>query len=191
MLSSLKRINLILALLVASVIARAQQPEKFDMFLTRKLNMPQNIEPASAVASVSSKITNSLTAADSSRTVVTKIIDSSLSYWWETSGIRNTSVGQAVDNVQNKLKADVDLGSSNDAEKTKHKLTFRFLAAQAMAKIEYIGWVRAVLKYDAKTANAEAELLENLSNNKDLVISHSFSNSNLESKSQVSFRWNW
>ncbi len=38
-------------------------------------------------------------------------------------------------------------------------------------------------------ANAEAELMENLANNKDLVISHSVSSA--ESKSQLSLRWNW
>lgn len=189
MLSDFKRINLILIMLMMGIKAQAQQSEKFDMFLTRKLSMPQNLEPVSTVASVSNKITNSLTAADSSRTVVSKIIDSSLSYWWETSGIRNTNVGQVVDNVQNKLRADVELGTSSDANKTKHNLSFKLLAAQALAKIEYIGWVRAVLKYDAKTAQTEAEMIENLSNNKDLVVSHSLSNA--ESKSQISFRWNW
>ena len=86
------------------------------------------------------------------------------------------------------MQAEVNLGSTG-AEKTEHKFSFKVLAAQALAKIEYIGWVKAALKYDAKSANAQAELMENLSNNKDLVISHSVGNS--ESKSQLSLRWNW
>jgi hypothetical protein len=155
---------------------------------TKRLYMPQLTAEESVVASVSNKITKSLTAADSSQSVISKVIDSSLSYWWENSGIKNTSVGKAADSVEKKMQAEVNLGSTG-AEKTEHKFSFKVLAAQALAKIEYIGWVKAALKYDAKSANAQAELLENLSNNKDLVISHSVGRA--ESKSQLSLRWNW
>jgi hypothetical protein len=73
--------------------------------------------------------------------------------------------------------------------KTEHKITVKLLAMQALAKVEYKGWVRAGLNYDAKAAKTEAELLEALSENKDLVVSQSFTAT--ENKSQVSLRWNW
>jgi hypothetical protein len=165
---------------------------KFDLFLTQKLTLPQKIElPPSAIVEVSNKVNQSLTAADSSRTVVTKIIDSSLSYWWDTSGIKNTSMGQAVEVVEHKMRADVNLGSTvaPNANTTQHKLSFRLLAAQALAKVEYLGWFKGAVKYNARSATAEAEILENLANDKDLVVSHSVSPA--ESKSQLSLRWNW
>ena len=90
--------------------------------------------------------------------------------------------------AEKKMQAEVNLGATGP-EKTEHKFSFKVLAAQALAKIEYIGWVKAALKYDLKSANAEAELMENLANNKDLIISHSVSSA--ESKSQLSLRWNW
>lgn len=165
---------------------------KFDLFLTQKLTLPQKVEmPPSAISEVSNKVNQSLTSADSSRTVVTKIIDSSLSYWWDTSGIKNTSMGQAVEVVEHKMRADVNLGSttSADANATQHKLSFRLLAAQALAKVEYLGWFKGAVLYNARSSTAEAEILENLANNKDLVVSHSVSPA--ESKSQLSLRWNW
>ena len=132
----------------------------------------------------------SLTAADSSQSVVAKIIDNSLSYWWENSEMKNSSIGQTATKIEENMKAEVDLGASGDAsDKTDHKLSLKFLAMQALAKIQYIGWTRAEINYDAKAAKAEVEVLENLSNNKDLVISHSFTAN--ESKSQLSLRWNW
>lgn len=166
---------------------------KFDLFLTQKLTLPKQVElPPSAITEVSNKVNQSITSADSSRTVVTKIIDSSLSYWWDTSGIKNTSMGQAVEVVEHKMRADVNLGSTTDvntAKGTQHKLSFRLLAAQALAKVEYLGWFKGAVKYNARSATAEAEILENLANNKDLVVSHSVSPA--ESKSQLSLRWNW
>ena len=132
----------------------------------------------------------SLTASDSSQTVVAKIIDNSLSYWWENSDLKNSSIGQTATKIEENLKAEVDLGvSGSESGRTDHKLSLKFLAMQALAKIQYIGWTKAEINYDAKAAKAEVEVLENISNNKDLVISHSFTaNGN---KSQVSLRWNW
>lgn len=130
----------------------------------------------------------SMTAADSSQTVVAKIIDNSLSYWWENSEFKNTTAGQAARAIEKNMKVDVDLGTSGEA-KTDHKLSLKLLAMQALAKIEYIGWTKAVINLDAKAAKAEVEVFENLANNKDLVISHSITA--LENKSQLSLRWNW
>lgn len=132
----------------------------------------------------------SLTAADSSQSVVAKIIDNSLSYWWENSEMKNSAIGQTATKIEENMKAEVDLGvSGNSSDRTDHKLSLKLLAMQALAKIQYIGWTRAEINYDAKAAKAEVEVLENLSNNKDLVISHSFTAN--ENKSQLSLRWNW
>ena len=165
---------------------------KFDIFLTKKLDMPPSIQDTSTITNVSNKVVNSIDATDTSGMVVSKIIDNSVMYWWDNSGIKNTRMGQAVETVQNKMRADVDLGATGSGEaanKTQHKLSLKVLAAQALAKIEYFGWFKAAFNYDIKNSVAEAEILENLSNNKDLVISHSVSSA--ENKSQVSLRWNW
>lgn len=130
----------------------------------------------------------SLTSADSSQTVVSKIIDNSLAYWWDNSELKNTSMGQAATKIEENMKAEMDLGSS-DSGKTDHKISLKVLAMQALAKIEYFGWTKAAINYDAKAAKAELEVFENLSNNKDLVVSHSVTAA--ESKSQLSLRWNW
>lgn len=165
---------------------------KFDLFLTKKLNMPENYQDQNALVTVSNKAANSLSVTDSSGTVVSKIVDSSLMYWWDNSGIKNTRMGQAVETVQNKMRIDANLGSTGSDKNhnaVQHKVSLKLLAAQAIAKIEYLGWFRGSINYDTKTSTAEAEIYENLNNNKDLVVTHSVASQ--ESKSQVSLRWNW
>lgn len=132
----------------------------------------------------------SLTAADSSKTVVSKIIDNSLAYWWDQSEMKKSSIGQAATKIEDKMKAEMDLGTSGEAStKTDHRISLKLLAMQALAKIQYIGWTKAEINYDAKASKAEVEVFENISNNKDLIISHSISAA--ETKSQLSLRWNW
>ena len=165
---------------------------KFDVYLTKKLEMPKSIQDTSTIANVSNKVVNSIRSTDSSGIVFSKIIDNSVMYWWDNSGVKNTTMGQAVERVQNKMRADVDLGSTGEGglkNTIQHKLSLRVLAAQALAKIEYFGWFKGAFKYDIKNSVAEAEVFENLNNNKDLVVSHSMSKE--ESKSQVSLRWSW
>lgn len=130
----------------------------------------------------------SIDSSESSQSVVTRIIDNSLSYLWENSGMKNSSVGRAAEAVDKKMKAEVDIGSA-EKNQTIHKFSFKLMALRALAKIEYQGWVKAALNYDAKASKAEAEVFENLANNKDLIISHSITAN--ESKSQLSLRWNW
>jgi hypothetical protein len=154
---------------------------------TKVMTMPQ----ASADTSVSDMsqeiMPKEMDSNESSSTFMSKLMDNSFSYWFNNSGFKDTSVGRAATAVEKKMKADVDLGS--DKDQVSHKLSFKVLASQALAKLEYTGWFKAAFNYDARASKAEAELLENLSNNKDLIVSHSITSN--ESKSQLSLRWNW
>ncbi len=125
---------------------------------------------------------------DSSQSVMMEMIDNSVSLLWEKSAIKTTAVGQVADKVEKNLKTEVSLGRSAD-KKIEHKISVKLLAMQALAKIEYKGWVRAGLNYDARAAKTEAELIENLSEHNELALTQSVTA--IENKSQVSFRWNW
>jgi hypothetical protein len=181
----LKVLSFITCLLVINPFAIARVQE---LRLMKPLIMPHPDTDNSRAQFSERVLPKSLTAADSSQSVVSKIIDNSLAYWWDNSELKNTSMGQVAETVQNKMKAEIDFGTSGE-KKTDHKLSLKLLAMQALAKIEYKGWFKGAINYDVKAAAAQAEILENLSNNKDLVISHSITAS--ENKSQLSLRWNW
>lgn len=179
----LKALKLILGFTLLSSVAWARVETK-NMKL---LQMPTASSDESWAQMSQQILPSAISNDDSSRNVVAKIIDNSFAYWFDHSGIKDTSVGKAATQIEKKMKADVDLGA--DSNKISHKLSFKVLASQALAKLEYTGWFKAAFNYDARAAKAEAEVLENISNNKDLVVSHSITSA--ESKSQVSLRWNW
>lgn len=188
-LKALIKIGLISALLLAGSLASARVNSK----KMKHLVMPEavsndEVAEGSLSETISDKILpKNMTSVDNSQSVVSKIVDNSLMYWWDNSSLKRSAAGRAVTTIEKKMKAEVDLGSS-DSE-VDHKLSFRVLAAQALAKLEYTGWFKAALNYDARSSTAEAEVLENLQNNKDLVITHSVTRG--ENKSQLSLRWNW
>lgn len=164
---------------------------KIDVTSTKKMILPVEVAAPNGAVQFSERVQSNLAASDSSQTIMTKMMDNSFGYFWDNSGIQNTSIGQAMKKVETKMKADVNLGSTegDSAHQIEHKLSFRVLAAQALARIEYFGWFKGALQYDARSAASIAEVTENLSNNKDLVISHSSTPS--ESCSRVAFRWEW
>ncbi len=184
----MKTLNGLLALFVVlsfSFFAEA----KINIKNTKRLILPIDVsEPLLSAETTQKLLPQSVSADDSGGKVASKIIDNTVSYWWDTSPIRQTSVGRAAEKVEKNLKAEVDLGKSENSQ-TEHKISIKLLAMQALARLEYKGWVRAGVNYDARSAKTEAELLESLAANKDLVLSQSFTN--IESKSQVSLRWNW
>jgi biopolymer transport protein ExbD len=162
---------------------------RVDLRKTHKLVLPQDTSEPILSAETSQKILpNKIAEGESGQGVLSKMVDNSLSFWWENSPVKNTSLRQVADKVDKNLRTEVSFGQSAD-QKTEHKISVKVLAMQALAKIEYKGWVRAALNYDARAAKTEAELMENIATNKDLVVTHSITS--IENKSQVSLRWNW
>lgn len=162
---------------------------KVEILKTKKLYLPKDLSTPILTKKESEKILpKSAATGESSTSIFSKMLDNSLSFWWENSPAKNSQIGQVAEKVDKKLKAEVNFGKTSD-QKTEHKVTFKFLAMQALAKIEYVGWVRAGLNYDAKAAQTQAEVYEKISDNKDLVISHTLNA--FENKSQLSLSWNW
>ncbi len=155
---------------------------------TRQLIMPADVTSPLLSAETSQKIQpKSISASESGSSVVSKMADNSLALWWDTSPLRNTNVGRAAEKVEKNMRAEVSFADKNAG--VEHKISFKVLALQALAKIEYKGWVNAALNYDARADKTEAEVSEKISAQQDFVVSHAFTR--VENKSQVAWRWNW
>jgi hypothetical protein len=162
---------------------------RVDLKKTKRLVLP--IDPSEPLlsAETSQKILpKNVEQGESGNSVISEMIDNSFSLWWEKSPIKQTSIGKVADKVDKKLKTEVSFGKSAD-QKTEHKISVKVLAVQALAKLEYKGWVRAGLNYDARAAKTQAEVLENISAHQDLKLSHSMSSDG--NMSQVSWVLNW
>lgn len=153
----------------------------------KKLEMPPKKESVFDVQHFSTKILpTALTPGETSDSFVTKVADNSLALYWEESPLRQTSVGRVAESAEKKMKLEVDI---KDQENTDHKFSFKVLAIQTLAKFEYTGWVKAAFNYDFKAAKTEAEIIESISKNQDLVLSQSKTSDDTSSK--VSLRWQW
>lgn len=162
---------------------------RVDLKKTKRLVLPADPSEPLLTAETSQKILpKNVEDGESGNSVISEMIDNSFSLWWDKSPVKQTSIGQVADKVDKKLKTEVNLGKSTD-NKTEHKLSVRVLAMQALAKLEYKGWVRAGLNYDARASKTQAEVLENISSNQDLKLSHSVSSDG--NMSQLSWVLNW
>lgn len=122
--------------------------------------------------------------------VFSSFADKSLQYWWNNSQIRNTAIGRAADEMQEKMKADLVLKENQVGEnKIQHKLSFQVLAAQAIARIEYSGFIKAALRYHISNSTSECEIVEKVDKNKQLVIRQI--NTVAESRAAVLMSWDW
>lgn len=154
---------------------------------TKKLVLPEKAGAESMSDIFAGEILPERISADeTSQSFLTKVADNSLSLYWKNSPLRHSAAGKAVEATEKKLNVEA---TYQDENKVNHRFNFKVLAIQALAKIQYTGWVNAALNYDLKAARAAAEVSEALSEKNDLVLSHEMSNS--EQKSAVSLKWKW
>ncbi|AZZ37940.1 hypothetical protein CIK05_14390 [Bdellovibrio sp. qaytius] len=154
---------------------------------TKRLELPAKVGAESLTETFGTEVLpNKLAADETSQTFLSKVADNSLNLYWKHSPLRYTTAGQAVETAEKKLNVEA---SYKDDSNIDHHFNFKVLAMQALAKIQYTGWVNAALNYDLKAARAAAEVTEALSDKSDIVLSHEVSK--YDHKSGVSLKWKW
>lgn len=160
---------------------------KVNVAKTKKLVLPEKVGADSIADIFTVEILPDKVAPDeTTQSFLTKMADNSLSLYWKNSPLRHSTAGKAVETAEKKLNVEAVY---QDDHQVSHRFNFKVLAIQALAKIQYTGWVNAALNYDLKAARAAAEVTEQLSERNDLVLSHEVSNT--EQKSAVSLKWKW
>ena len=119
--------------------------------------------------------------------VAGRVADRGLNYWLNSPAMKDTALVRVVDETQQKLKTDVVVqGGENEVQ---HKFSFRVEAFQALAKLEYTGWLKAAVNYDAKAAETNIQVSEKVFDNKDLTLTHK--GNSKEALSMVGLGWNF
>lgn len=154
---------------------------------TKRLHMPTIEEPEILSKEFVDRVLPKQVSSDESgHRVLSKMADSTVSYLWDTSPLRKTRLGQTAEAIEQKARLQAEVQGDNDVT---HKFDFKVLLAQALARFEYKGWINAGINYDAHAAETEAEIVQSLSDGKELVVSQTV-NSN-ETTSRVSFQFDW
>jgi hypothetical protein len=181
------RIFITLLMLFSVTLVGSFASAKVNVRKTKRLTLPEKTEAKSLTDLLTVDILPaSLAENATSDSLLAKVADNSLALYWRNSPLRYSATGKAIETAEKKLNVQATYRDQNHVD---HKFNFKVLALQALAKIQYTGWVNAALNYDLKAARAAAEVIEPLSDKKDLVLSHEVGSG--EQKSAVSLKWKW
>ncbi|HWU43609.1 MAG TPA: hypothetical protein VN132_09235 [Bdellovibrio sp.] len=161
-----------------------------DIETTRPLEIPvDNVTPKITSEDVAKVIPTDPTVRNSSTsTMMTRIADRTINYWYNSTAVKDSAFGHFAQQTQEKLKADVVV-PAHSSEGTSHKFSFKIEAFQALAKMEYTGWMNAAINYDAKTSLTDFQIKEKLFSNKELLLSHKASKD--QDLSMIALAWPW
>ena len=118
--------------------------------------------------------------------VMKKMADKTISMWWSTSQVKESSWGSRAEKVEKNMTQDVVLSKS---KKIEHKLTFQFLPMQTTAQMNYTGLLNARFFIEAKDSLVGLEFKEKLTERQDLAVVHKINN--IDRVSQVNYVINW
>ncbi len=176
-----------LLIIVLCTLGSSLSWARVNVAQTKRLHMPEVAD-----AEVLSKefmdrvLPKTIHAEEDGNRVLSRMADSTVSYWWDTSPLRKTRLGQTADAIEQKARLQGEVQGDNDVT---HKFDLKVLLAQALARFEYKGWINAGINYDARAAETEAEIIQPLSDDKDLVVSQTVNS--FETTSRVSFQFDW
>lgn len=160
---------------------------RVDLSKTRRLNLPE-MQDAEIVSKAFTDrvVPKDVQEGESGSSVLSKMADNTVAYWWDTTPLRQSALGRAAESVEKKARFQGEIKGSNQVT---HFFDLKVLVMQALAKFEYKGWFRAGINYDARKAASTAEITQPLAQDKDLVVSQEFTN--VESTSRLSLKFNW
>lgn len=121
-----------------------------------------------------------------SNKVFQKVADRSVSTWFNSPAVRGSAIGRAATEVEESVHQEITFG---DSEEIEHKLGFNFQAFQALAQIEYTGYVHAALRYYGQQALLSFEVDQTIAQNQDLILGHDVHSE--DRLSRLSFRWSF
>jgi hypothetical protein len=117
----------------------------------------------------------------SSSDVFAKVADKSMTTFWNSPSVRESSIGRTATDVEQTMKQEVVI-NGDDPTAIQHKFNFNVQAFQTLAQIQYTGLTNAALKYKIAENLLSLEVSE-----KFLVVSHSIGRD--YRLSEVNMRW--
>lgn len=121
--------------------------------------------------------------------VMKGIADQSLKTWFNSAAVKNSSVGRAADRVQSNMKLDASTKTGQGLDQVEHKFTMQLLAFQSSAKVEYSGYLSAVVNHNVADKETDVELSEKILKDKSLFLNHTIKPS--DRVSTLGLKWNF
>ena len=128
-----------------------------------------------------------VTASEPSDSVLKRMGDKAVNVWLKSSAMKDVKLVQAANQVEQAMKAEVNLAPTDS--NVKQKLKFQVQAFESVSKIDYSGYVDATVSYNLREQKAGCEVRRKVLRNKDLFVNHT--NSKTESLSSVGLKWSF
>jgi hypothetical protein len=136
---------------------------------------------------VAKVIPSNMAPTNNSGLVAGRIIDQSVSTWFNSDAVRATSFGRTAHGIEKSLQGDVKLGGSSP-QSIQHKLRFQVKAAQTQAQVLYSGLTNAKFTYFLTQNKSDLELSEPMPVlNTNVVYNHTTTPD--DRREMLSLRW--
>jgi hypothetical protein len=142
----------------------------------------KQIHDSEAVVDTSKFIPTNLQPTQNAELVLSQIVDRSLNFWWNTSQVQSSIVGQNLSQFEKSVHQEFVMKQS----RIEHKFALSFDALQAKAHLKYSGLISAEISYAAKNSSVALESTTKI-DNKDLFLSQRLSQT--DQSSELGVRW--
>lgn len=130
-----------------------------------------------------------LTPTNDGGLVATQILDHSLSNWFNSDAVRNSSLGRTAHQLEEKMEGDLSFGGAQP-DSVQHSFKFSMKATQTRADLEYKGITKAQVTYFIAQSATNVEIREDIDFlGTELVFNHITSPD--DTRRTVSVRWDW
>ncbi|MBK7844893.1 MAG: hypothetical protein IPJ71_14605 [Bdellovibrionales bacterium] len=126
-----------------------------------------------------------LAPSDDANYVASRIFAHSLGSVLGSPKIRNSSIGQVANTLNQSLNSSLQIESANS--KIKHKVQFALRAAETKAAINYSGYLQAQLAYQIDRSELGFEMSGHLNQNAKLAFNHKASSGDV--RNMLTLQW--
>lgn len=123
-----------------------------------------------------------------SQKVVNHIADNGIKFILKKSELQYSPIVRTADKISQKLQTDIVVAGKTE-NSVEHKFSFKLEAFQALAKIEYTGWIKAFMTYNAAEAQTDFTLNELIFEDKEMFLK--ITGNQKESTSSLGVGWSW
>ena len=175
--------------LISSVVLASVAGAKVDRRKAVPVPIPQLQGPdVVTYQDIQKVVPTDMEPTDRADQVAARIGDKAIQQVLNSPEMKNSSVVRAASKVENSMKAEVSVGSG-EPDSIDHRFSFHFMALQSTGRLQYKGWLNAVMNVDTRRGETQVEVTERLFRNKDFYINHTASS--VEDVSALGVRWNW
>lgn len=162
---------------------------RVDISQTRPVVLPQeNLQTTVTSKDVAEIIPLDMAASQNAGFVATRIGDHALQSWLKSPAVQGSNIGRTASTVENSMRTEVSVKSA-DPEGVSHKFSFQYMALQSVTRLQYSGWLNAMMNYDARAGETFVEFTDRVWKNKDLFVNHTVKP--VEGVSALGVRWSW